>query len=80
METVFSRISGHCEYGIMPCVLFNAPSVIQALKDVFRDLFIVCIDNNVVHFSTIKEHIQHVQFIIQRLLDNNLFETAGIFR
>ena len=80
-KTAFKTPRGHYEYLVMPFGLTNAPSVFQALmNDMLRDMlevFVVLYLDDILVFSRgLKEHIQHVRMVIQRLLENRLFIKA----
>jgi len=77
-KTAFNTSSGHYEYLVMPFGLTNAPAVFQALvNDVLRDMLdryvFVYLDDILIFSKTLKEHIHHVQTVLQRLLENSLF-------
>lgn len=65
----------------MPFGLTNAPAVFQALaNDVlwdFLDCFVfVYLDDILVYFKNLQEHVLHVQAILQSLLENRLYVKA----
>ena len=77
-KTAFNTSSGHYEYLVMPFGLTNAPAVFQALvNDVLRDMLdhyvFVYLDDILIFSKNLKDHIHHVQTVLQRLLENSLF-------
>ena len=77
-KTAFNTPLGHFEYLVMPFGLTNAPAVFQALvNDVLRDFLnrsvFVYLDDILIFSQTMEEHTQHVQQVLQRLLENKLF-------
>uniref|UniRef100_A0A8C1EY99 Gypsy retrotransposon integrase-like protein 1 n=1 Tax=Cyprinus carpio carpio TaxID=630221 RepID=A0A8C1EY99_CYPCA len=80
-KTAFNTPRGHFEYLVMPFGLSNSPAVFQAIvNDVLRDMidqFIyVYLDDILIFSSSLQEHVQHVQRVLQRLLENGLFVKA----
>ena len=73
---------GHIEYLVLLLGLTNAPAIFQALiKDVLRDylnLFLVFIYlNDILIFSkSPPEHIEHVQLVLWRPLENGFYIKA----
>ncbi len=68
----------HFEYNVMPFGLTNAPAVFQHLmNDAFREFlddFVVCYLDNILVFSkNEKEHINHVQLVLEKLLTTGLY-------
>ncbi|XP_054608715.1 uncharacterized protein LOC129167989 [Dunckerocampus dactyliophorus] len=80
-KTAFNTPLGHFEYLVMPFGLTNAPAVFQSLiNDVLQDMLgrfiFVYLDDILIFSSSLKEHIQHVRLVLQRLLENTLFVKA----
>ncbi|KAI2653739.1 Transposon Tf2-9 polyprotein [Labeo rohita] len=80
-KTAFNTPRGHFEYQVMPFGLSNSPAVFQALvNDVLRDMvnqFIyVYLDDILIFSFSLLEHVQHVRWVLQRLLENGLFVKA----
>nr|XP_033466077.1 uncharacterized protein LOC117246330 [Epinephelus lanceolatus] len=80
-KTAFNTPTGHYEYLVMPFGLTNAPAVFQNLvNDVLRDIlnvFVFVYLDDILIFSPEEEtHIQHVQAVLERLLQNQLFVKA----
>ena len=80
-KTAFNTPSGHYEYRVMPFGLTNAPAVFQAMvNDVLRDFLnsfvFVYLDDILIFSKSEPEHVQHVQSVLQRLLENQLFVKA----
>lgn len=69
------------EYLIMPFGLTNAPAVLQSLiNDILCDMInqfvFVYLDDILILSRSLPEHVQHVRFMLQRLLENQLFIRA----
>lgn len=65
----------------MPFGLSNCPSVFQSfINDVFRDMLdrwvIVYIDNILIYSNSLQEQIQHVQSVLSRLIQYQLYAKA----
>ncbi|XP_055015782.1 uncharacterized protein LOC129410863 [Boleophthalmus pectinirostris] len=80
-KTAFNTPLGHFEYLVMPFGLTNAPAVFQTLvNDVLRDMLnkfvFVYLDDILIFSRDLKEHVQHVRLVLQRLLENKLFVKA----
>ena len=80
-KTAFNTPSGHYEYRVMPFGLTNAPAIFQAMvNDVLRDFLnsfvFVYLDDILIFSKSEPEHVQHVQSVLQRLLENQLFVKA----
>lgn len=77
-KTGFSTTSGHYEYLVLPFGFVNNPSVFQAyINDVFRDMLnwevVAYIDDILIYSVTLDLHVQHVQAVLQRLIDSQLY-------
>ena len=77
-KTAFRTRYGHYEFNVMPFGLTNAPATFQTLmNDIFRDLLDVCVivylDDILVYSKSKEEHEQHLQQVLQRLKDNQLY-------
>ena len=62
--------------------LVNAPACFQRfMNSIFFDLLDVCVvvylDDILIFPKTLSEHSQHVNIVLQRLLDNNLVLKAS---
>ncbi len=70
-KTAFNTPRGHFEYRVMPFGLSNSPVVFQALvNDVLRDMvdqFIYVYLDDILIFSSLQEHMQHVRRVLLRL-------------
>lgn len=80
-KTDFNTPTGHYEYLVMPFGLTNAPVVFQELvNDVLRDLLNISVffylDDILIFYKSMQEHVQHVKAVLQRLLENSLFVKA----
>ncbi len=77
-KTAFSTTTGHWEYQVMPFGLANAPAVFQAfINDVLREMLnrfvFVYLDDILIFSDSRQEHIDHVQQVLKKLLENHLF-------
>ncbi|KAG1929330.1 retrotransposable element [Pimephales promelas] len=77
-KTAFITPAGHYEYLVMPFGLSNAPAVFQGfMNEIFRDLLhqfvIIYIDDILIYSPDLSTHIRHVQTVLQRLRDHQLF-------
>eukprot|EP01018_Ginkgo_biloba_P018976 Gb_14609 [translate_table: standard] len=77
-KTAFRTHQGHYEFRVMPFGLCNAPATFQALmnkvfKDYLQKFLGVYLDDIIVYSKTMKEHIQHLELMLQRLVDNRLY-------
>ncbi len=80
-KTAFLTTGGHYEYLVMPFGLANAPAVFQSfINEIFRDMLnqyvIVYIDDILIYSKSEDEHIKHVQTILSRLQEHQLFVKA----
>ena len=62
----------------MPFGLTNAPATFQSLmNDIFRDMLDICVvvylDDILVYSKNDEDHKQHVQQVLQRLRENQLY-------
>lgn len=78
-KTAFNMPLGHVEYLAMPFGLTNAPAMFQSLvNDVLHDILnkflFVYLDDILIFSKTKEEHVQHVRLVLQRLLENKLFD------
>lgn len=77
-KTAFITPSGQYEYQVMPCGLFNSPSVFQNfMNEVLRELLnksvIVYIDDILIWSSNPSEHRHQVKQVFQRLREYHLY-------
>uniref|UniRef100_A0A1A7Z1B0 ribonuclease H n=1 Tax=Iconisemion striatum TaxID=60296 RepID=A0A1A7Z1B0_9TELE len=77
-KKAFSTPTGHWEYLMMPFGLCNSPAVFQRFFiDVLRDMLgcwvFVYLDDILVYSKPEVDHIQHVQAVLQSLLQNHLY-------
>ena len=80
-KTAFNTPTGHYEYLVMPFGLTNAPAVFQSLvNDILRDMLnkfvFVYLDDILIFSKNERDHVHHVQSVLQRLLENSLFVKA----
>ena len=62
----------------MPLVLTNALATFQeAMNDIFQDqlgdFVVVFLDDILIYSRTLQDHVQHVQFVLQKLHDNSFY-------
>ena len=77
-KTAFSTRYGNYEYTVVPFGLTNAPT---AFMNIMNDLFRDCIDSFVmaylddilVYSNSWKEHLQHVELLLDRLRRHKLY-------
>ena len=80
-KTGFNTPLGHFEYLVMPFGLTNAPAVFQNLiNDVLRDMLncfvFVYLDDILIFSRNLQEHVQQVNLVLRRLLENRLYVKA----
>ncbi|XP_050374592.1 uncharacterized protein LOC126792152 [Argentina anserina] len=66
------------EFLVMPFGLTNAPATFctlmnQVLSDLLDRFVVVYLDDIVIYSSTLKEHVEHLKVVFQRLRDNKLY-------
>lgn len=76
-KTAFSINNGKYEFCRLPFGLKNAPSIFQrAIDDVLRDQIgkscQVYIDDVIIYSKTEKEHINHIDWVLHKLLEANM--------
>lgn len=77
-KTAFRTKEGLYEYVVMPFGLKNAPAVFQRfMNDIFRDLIdvnvVVYLDDILIYSRNKEDHTKHVQEVLKRLREHNLF-------
>ena len=81
-KTAFRSRFGHFECCVLPFGLCNAPAQFMAMmNDLFSDMLdksvIIFLDDILIFSPTIQDHIQHLQAVLRRLTDHNLFAKAS---
>ena len=71
-KTAFSTSTGHYEWLVMPFGLCNAPAVFQSLmqmvlEDGLNKFVVVFIDDILIYSKDEKEHLQHLQWVLEQL-------------
>ena len=77
-KTAFRTRYGHFEYNVLPFGLTNAPASFQGLINRILaeklDIFVIVYLDDIVIYSANKEdHVKHVSWVLDRLLENKLF-------
>ncbi|KAK1802107.1 hypothetical protein P4O66_004449 [Electrophorus voltai] len=77
-KTAFITPSGHYEYLVMPFGLMNAPTVFQryineVLREALNRYVFIYLDDILIYSQTADEHVTHVGWVLQLLLENHLF-------
>ena len=77
-KTAFRTRYGHFEYTVVPFGLTNAPGTFQgyinhALSDLLDVCCIVYLDDILIYSSNLEEHVQHVQNVLERLQNHQLY-------
>ncbi|GMI87811.1 hypothetical protein HRI_002450400 [Hibiscus trionum] len=77
-KTAFRTRYGHYEFLVMPFGLTNAPaSFMDMMNIIFRDyldlFLVVFIYDILVYSKSEEEHDEHLRFVLQRLLSNQLY-------
>src|SRR6266540_2615717 len=72
VKTAFSTSWGHYEYNVMPFGLKGAPATFQRLMTkvlgpYLYDFVMVYLDNIIIFFQTIDEHLQHMRKVLEAL-------------
>jgi len=72
-KTAFRTRYGHFKYLIMPFRLINALVTFQryiyrALASLLDDFYVVYLDNILIYLNSLKDHIVHVNSVLQRLI------------
>lgn len=76
-KTSFSVNNGKYEFCRLPFGLKNAPSIFQrAIDDVLREnigkFLHVYVDDIIIYSKDMEDHIEHINWVLQRLLDSNM--------
>uniref|UniRef100_W5NM24 ribonuclease H n=1 Tax=Lepisosteus oculatus TaxID=7918 RepID=W5NM24_LEPOC len=77
-KTAFMTTHGHYEYQVMPFGFANALAVFQSfINDIFRDIIgkfvLVYLDDILIFSADPQERVHHVQEVLSRLIDNQLY-------
>ena len=74
-KTAFNTPLGHFEYCVMPFRLTNAPAFQTLVNDVLRDMLnkflFVYMDDILIFSRSLKEHVQQVKLVLQRLIETD---------
>jgi hypothetical protein len=77
-KTAFKTHHGHYQFKIMPFGLTNAPATFQCimnqvLRPFLRKFVMLFLDDILIYSNSLEEHAQHLQLVLQALLDNQLY-------
>ncbi len=77
-KTAFRTRYGHFEFRVMPFGLTNAPATFQAMMNSVLDgLVDKCVvnllDDILIYSNTLEEHVQHLEAVLQRLEQHQLY-------
>ena len=77
-KTAFQTRYGHYEYQVLPFGLSNAPATFQAYINTILaknlDVFvIVYLDDILIYSENVKDHVEHVRWVLERLREHSLF-------
>lgn len=78
-KTAFNMPLGHVEYLVLPFGLTNALAMFESLVNdglhvMLNKFLFVYLDDILIFSKTKEEHVQHVRLVLQRLLENKLFD------
>jgi hypothetical protein len=71
-KKIMKTRNGSYEFLVMPFGLCNGPfSFTTLMNSIFHeklnDFIIICINNILVYFKSIKEHVKHLKFVLQKI-------------
>jgi hypothetical protein len=74
----FKTHHGHYQFKVIPFGLTNAPATFQCvmnqiLQPYLRRFVLVFLDDILIYSTTLEQHVQHMQLVLQTLRDHKLF-------
>ena len=77
-KIAFKTHQGHYQFKVMPFGLTNTPATFQCimnqvLQHFLRKFVLVFLDDILIYSKSLEEHQEHLQLVLQTLLDNQLY-------